>query len=56
MSATLSWQKQIEKLVLFKPREGHCEVSNKYKDDPSLGRWVSIQVDKGRQGRKYEYR
>jgi hypothetical protein len=38
------WNKQYEKLVEFKQKNGHCLVPNKYKEDGlSLGAWVSKQ-------------
>jgi uncharacterized protein YbgA (DUF1722 family) len=37
------WQQQYEKMVEFKRNNGHCLVPNKYKEDKSLGNWVSQQ-------------
>jgi hypothetical protein len=38
------WNHQYEKLVEFKRKNGHCVVPyNKYKEDVTLGRWVSEQ-------------
>jgi hypothetical protein len=37
------WHQQYKKLVEYKRKNGHCKVSYKYKDDKSLGVWVSKQ-------------
>jgi hypothetical protein len=37
------WNKQYEKLVEFKRKNGHCLVPSGYQEDASLGFWVSIQ-------------
>jgi hypothetical protein len=37
------WHQQYEKLVEYKRKNGHCKVPTKYKDDKSLGLWVSNQ-------------
>ena len=39
----LFWQSMYYELKLFKQQTGHCRVSEKGKDNPSLGRWVSRQ-------------
>ncbi len=33
----------FKRLVEFKNRHGHCNVSKRYKDDPQLGSWVDRQ-------------
>mmetsp|Transcript_34724 Transcript_34724/g.42461 ORF Transcript_34724/g.42461 Transcript_34724/m.42461 type:complete len:333 (-) Transcript_34724:94-1092(-) len=37
------WMEQYERLKEFQAREGHCRVPQKYKKDPTLGRWVMSQ-------------
>jgi hypothetical protein len=37
------WNKQFEKLVEFKQKNGHCLVPKKYEEDSFLGVWVSSQ-------------
>jgi uncharacterized protein YbgA (DUF1722 family) len=37
------WNKQYEKLVEFKQKNGHCLVPNKYQEDASFGKWVDKQ-------------
>merc|ERR1740139_1885047 len=37
----LRWEIMFEELRKFKDREGHCNVPQKYSDNPELGRWVS---------------
>jgi uncharacterized protein YbgA (DUF1722 family) len=37
------WNKQYEKLIEFKRKNGHCLVPSTYKEDMSLGTWVSKQ-------------
>jgi hypothetical protein len=37
------WNKQYEKLVEFKRKNGHCLVPKRYEDDTSLAIWVSTQ-------------
>jgi hypothetical protein len=37
------WNKQYEKLVAFKRKNGHCIVPQKYQEDASLGKWVDNQ-------------
>jgi hypothetical protein len=37
------WHQQYRKLVEFKRKNGHCMVPFKYKQDKSLGHWVSNQ-------------
>jgi predicted transcriptional regulator len=36
-----SFDRHFAKLQQFKVKHGHCNVPNQYKDDPSLGKWVS---------------
>jgi hypothetical protein len=42
------WNKQYEKLVEFKRKNGHCLVPKKYKEDASLGSWVDRQRQRHR--------
>jgi hypothetical protein len=37
------WNKQYEKLVAFKRKNGHCIVPKRNKEDASLGAWVGTQ-------------
>jgi hypothetical protein len=37
------WNMQYEQLVEFKHNNGHCMVPQKYKQDKSLGEWVTTQ-------------
>ena len=37
------WEEAFEKIRLYKEENGHCDVPAGYKDDPTLGRWVSNQ-------------
>jgi len=34
------WEIMFEELKKFKGREGHCNVSRSYSENPKLGRWV----------------
>jgi hypothetical protein len=38
-----TWHQQYEKLVAFKQKNGNCLVPRNYKEDASLGTWVSTQ-------------
>ena len=51
------WHQHYERLVEFKRKKGHCIVPTEYKEDKSLGYWVSKQrafhsTNKLRQDRK----
>jgi hypothetical protein len=37
------WNMNYEKLIEFKRTNGHCMVPSKYKEDESLGMWVTTQ-------------
>lgn len=37
------WHDQLRELIAFKARHGHCNVPQRYKENPLLGAWVSIQ-------------
>jgi hypothetical protein len=37
------WNKQYEKLVEFKQKNGHCRVPSRYQEDLCLGEWVKTQ-------------
>jgi hypothetical protein len=37
------WMEQYEKLAHFKEKFGHSDVQSRYKDEPSLSRWVQHQ-------------
>jgi len=38
-----NWQEQYELLAEYKNVHGHCRVPHTYRDNPYLGRWVSMQ-------------
>jgi len=37
------WMEQYEKLAHFREKFGHADVQSRYKDDPSLSRWIQHQ-------------
>jgi hypothetical protein len=37
------WETQFAKLQTYHKDHGNCNVTNKWKDDPSMGSWVSSQ-------------
>jgi hypothetical protein len=37
------WDASYQKLVKFKRRFGHCDVAQRWKEDPALGKWVVQQ-------------
>ena len=43
MLDSLAWTLQYTKLLEFKRKTGHCRVTQRCKEDYSLGRWVSQQ-------------
>jgi len=38
-----AWERKYNELKEFKNKEGHCNIPQKYKKNPSLGIWVSTQ-------------
>lgn len=44
------WEESFAKLVDFKDKSGHCDVPQKYKDDPELGLWVANYRRWGKSG------
>jgi len=38
-----SWEEMFAQLVEYKTVHGHCNVPNKYPQNPELGRWVAVQ-------------
>lgn len=38
-----NWEKMFLRLTEFKKIHGHCDVPQDFKDDPTLGTWVSTQ-------------
>lgn len=44
------WNSKYKKLIAYKDENGHCNVPCRYKNDPSLGEWVSTQRDKYKKG------
>merc|ERR1712238_632323 len=39
----VQWKIMFEELRKFKERESHCNVPQRYSDNPKLGRWVMNQ-------------
>jgi len=39
----LTWQDRYDQLRDFKEKHGHCLVTIRYKDNPTLGKWVNNQ-------------
>uniref|UniRef100_A0A7S1ZFL4 Helicase-associated domain-containing protein n=1 Tax=Trieres chinensis TaxID=1514140 RepID=A0A7S1ZFL4_TRICV len=39
----MKWDQMYHRLLSFRERHGHCLVPNRYKEDRSLGQWVSAQ-------------
>mmetsp|Transcript_1746 Transcript_1746/g.2824 ORF Transcript_1746/g.2824 Transcript_1746/m.2824 type:complete len:380 (-) Transcript_1746:336-1475(-) len=52
----VSWEEQFKQLVKFKGKHGHCNVTQRYLDNPSLGTWVNEQRQcyRGKGGKKLE--
>jgi hypothetical protein len=46
-----NWMERYQELVDFKKKSGHCKVPNRYKDNKSLGYWVSHQREIFKQGK-----
>eukprot|EP00579_Thalassiosira_antarctica_P005289 CAMPEP_0201902528 /NCGR_PEP_ID=MMETSP0902-20130614/55000_1 /ASSEMBLY_ACC=CAM_ASM_000551 /TAXON_ID=420261 /ORGANISM="Thalassiosira antarctica, Strain CCMP982" /LENGTH=497 /DNA_ID=CAMNT_0048436531 /DNA_START=126 /DNA_END=1616 /DNA_ORIENTATION=+ len=53
MCVRVSWEEQFKQLVKFKGKHGHCNVTQRYLDNPSLGKWVNEQR-RGYKGKKLE--
>mmetsp|Transcript_1743 Transcript_1743/g.2818 ORF Transcript_1743/g.2818 Transcript_1743/m.2818 type:complete len:294 (-) Transcript_1743:336-1217(-) len=55
-SMCVSWEEQLKQLVKFKGKHGHCNVTQRYLDNPSLGTWVNEQRQcyRGKGGKKLE--
>lgn len=45
-----SWESMYEKLLEFKKKNGHCNVPDRWPEDPQLGRWVGKQRTKRNRG------
>ncbi|MFM9968427.1 MAG: helicase associated domain-containing protein [Burkholderiales bacterium] len=43
------WERGNSALVEYKQINGHCNVPQKWKENPSLGKWVSDQRKKWRE-------
>mmetsp|Transcript_7526 Transcript_7526/g.11788 ORF Transcript_7526/g.11788 Transcript_7526/m.11788 type:complete len:357 (+) Transcript_7526:59-1129(+) len=43
VNALKVWYQRLNELVEFKHRHGHCNVRQKYKENPALGIWVNKQ-------------
>lgn len=43
LSNDIKWESQFAKLQTYHKNYGNCNVPNKWKEDPSLGSWVSSQ-------------
>jgi hypothetical protein len=50
------WEKQFERLVEFKRKNGHCMVPASYKEDKSLGTWVCNQRTRHKKSEMRPYR
>ena len=48
VSFAAKWDKSYQQLVEYKNTYGHCNVSQKWKENPALGKWVSDQRKKWR--------
>jgi hypothetical protein len=51
-----TWDESFAALSQFKAQHGHCNVPNRWAEDPHLGRWVSKQREKQQIGRLSEDR
>ena len=45
------WEKMIRQLNEFKEEHGHCRVPYRYKKNPELERWASMQREANRKGK-----
>ena len=45
-----SWESMYEKLLYFKKNNGHCNVPDRWPEDPQLGKWVGKQRTKRNNG------
>jgi hypothetical protein len=43
ISRDQKWNQQYRKLVAYERELGHCDVPHRWKDDKSLGNWISKQ-------------
>jgi hypothetical protein len=43
VSSMAQWHVMFDRLKKFKEQNGHCLVPNRYREDRSLGSWVSTQ-------------
>jgi len=46
----IEWEDQFEKLIKFKERFGHLKVTQRWKEDPTFGKWVYRQRQNYKQG------
>jgi hypothetical protein len=51
-----TWNEMFEKLLRYKEAFGDCSVLARWKVDPKLGRWVTTQRRRKRQGKLAEDR
>ena len=49
-SHDINWEHQYLRLKLWKEANGHCQFLTNSKEDPTLGRWVSLQRVLNRKG------
>ena len=55
-TSTVIWEDCFARLVAFRARFGHCDVVDKWTEDPQLGAWVSKQCQFRKKGvLKLEY-
>jgi len=45
------WEARYAELLRYKQAHGNCDVPNRWKEDPKLGKWVSIQRQLKQQGK-----
>src|ERR1700674_864158 len=46
-----AWEPRFEQLKAYRRQQGHCQVSSRSKEYPSLGNWVNYQRVLHRSGR-----
>ena len=37
------WNQRLDELKVFRVKHGHCDIPQRFADNPSLGRWVNTQ-------------
>lgn len=51
-----AWNEMFEKLLRYKEAFGHCKVPTETEVDPKVGRWITTQRSRKRQGKLTEDR